>query len=181
MGLGQRETGLGRRERTESAERFTEAMSRLVSGVAVVSLRGADGRPCGLLVSSLCSYSVDPPSVLVALARSSRTCRELGTGAGAAFGVHLLARTDAALARVFAGSAEDKFADALWEWDGEVPRLADVPVYVKCRAEALFPHGDHVIVVGEAVHCVLKEGEPLVYFHRRLDWRLGRALPGPPD
>ncbi|WP_267243391.1 flavin reductase family protein [Streptomyces sp. PR69] len=182
MGLGQRETGLDRRrERTVPAERFAEAMSRLVSGVAVVSLRRADGRPSGLLVSSLCSYSVDPPSVLMALARSSRTCRELGTAPGAAFGVHLLARTDAALARVFAGSAEDKFADVLWEWDGEVPRLADVPVYVKCRTDAVFPHGDHMIVVGGAEHCALREGEPLVYFHRRLDWCLGRAVPGPPD
>ncbi|MEU9301965.1 flavin reductase family protein [Streptomyces sp. NPDC048269] len=155
------------------AERFTEAMSRLVSGVAVVSARRADGRPCGLLVSSVCSYSVRPPSVLVALARSSRTCRELDPRPGTPFGVHLLGAADAALAAVFAGGAEDKFAGLPWSWDDRVPRLLGVPVYLNCRAGAVFPHGDHVILVGEVGDCGLGEGEPLVYYRRRLDWLLG--------
>jgi len=170
--------GLREQEQTGLAGQFAEAMSRLVSGVAVVSVRRADGRPCGLLVSSVCSYSVDPPSVLVALARSSRTCRELGTGAGAPFGVHLLARTDSVLAQVFAGGAQDKFADVRWEWDGAVPRLVDVSVYVKCRSHALLPYGDHVIVVGEVSDCSVADDEPLVYFRRRLDWRLGHTDSG---
>ncbi|WP_060180746.1 flavin reductase family protein [Streptomyces sp. IMTB 1903] len=152
---------------------FTEAMSRLVSGVAVVCARRGDGRPSGLLVSSVCSYSADPPSVLVALARTSRTCREITAEPDAYFGVHLLARSHAALARTFAGSSRDKFADVLWDWDGTVPRLAGVPVYAKCRAGAVLPHGDHVIVVGEVVGCAVAEGDPLVYFRRRLDWSLG--------
>ncbi|MEV7170468.1 flavin reductase family protein [Streptomyces sp. NPDC093224] len=156
-----------------SGAAFTEAMSRLVSGVAVVSARRGDGRPSGLLVSSVCSYSADPPSVLVALARTSRTCREITAGPDVHFGVHLLARSHAALARTFAGSSGDKFADVLWDWDGTVPRLAGVPVYVKCRAGAVLPHGDHVIVVGEVVGCAVAEDDPLVYFRRRLDWSLG--------
>lgn len=167
-------------DRAGPAVAFTEAMSRLVSGVAVVSARRGDGRPCGLLVSSVCSYSAAPPSVLVALARSSRTCRELAAGAGAFFGVHLLARTHSALARTFAGSSEDKFAGVLWEWDGQVPRLVGVPVYAKCRVGVLLPHGDHVIVVGEVVDCSMAEGDPLVYFRRRLDWRLGEPAHGRP-
>ncbi|WP_329569078.1 flavin reductase family protein [Kitasatospora sp. NBC_01266] len=154
----------------ELAGQFTEAMSRLVSGVAVVSARRADGRPCGLLVSSICSYSVRPPSVLLALSRSSRTGRELGPGR--AFGVHLLGHTDAGLAEVFAGSGEDKFAAPPWEWDGAVPRLLGVPVYLRCVARRVFEHGDHAILVGEAADCVLDDGEPLIYFRRRLNWRI---------
>ncbi|MFD6109967.1 flavin reductase family protein [Streptomyces yangpuensis] len=166
----QRECGTGG---AVSGSAFTEAMSRLVSGVAVVSARRGDGRPSGLLVSSVCSYSAAPPSVLVALARTSRTCREITAGPDAYFGVHLLARSHAALARTFAGSSRDKFADVLWDWDGTVPRLAGVPVYAKCRAGAVLPHGDHVIVVGEVVGCTVAEDDPLVYFRRRLDWSLG--------
>ncbi|WP_158717898.1 flavin reductase family protein [Streptomyces sp. NRRL F-2664] len=166
----QRERGTGG---AVSGAAFTEAMSRLVSGVAVVSARRGDGRPSGLLVSSVCSYSAAPPSVLVALARTSRTCREIAEGPDAYFGVHLLARSHAALARTFAGSSQDKFADVLWDWDGTVPRLTGVPVYAKCRAGAVLPHGDHVIVVGEVVDCAVAEDDPLVYFRRRLDWSLG--------
>jgi flavin reductase (DIM6/NTAB) family NADH-FMN oxidoreductase RutF len=152
---------------------FTETMARLVSGVAVVSTRRGDGRPCGMLVSSLCSYSVRPPSVLMALALGSRTGQELSARPGARFGVHLLGAENEAQARVFAGHAEDKFADMLWAWDGDVPRLLDVPGYLRCQVGALFPHGDHTVLVGEVADCVLGEGEPLVYYRRRLDWRLG--------
>ncbi|MER6502144.1 flavin reductase family protein [Streptomyces sp. NPDC001455] len=153
-------------------ERFTEAMSRLVSGVAVATARRADGRPTGMLVSSLCSYSVRPPSVLMAVADGSRTGRELSAGPGMDFGVHLLGADDEALARVFAGGTDDKFADALWEWDGEVPRLLGVPGYLRCRVAAAFPHGDHTALVGEVSSCVPGEGQPLVHYRRRLDWRL---------
>ena len=160
-------------ELPDLAEQFTEAMARLVSGVAVVSTRRADGRPCGLLVSSVCSYSVRPPSVLLALGRTSRTCQELTGRTGQSVGVHLLGSADEATARIFAGRAEDKFADLLWTWDDGVPRLHGVPVYLTCRVSAVFPHGDHAIVVADVAGCTLGDGEPLVYYRRRLDWQLG--------
>ncbi|MEV7546768.1 flavin reductase family protein [Streptomyces sp. NPDC089915] len=155
------------------AEPFTEAMARLVSGVAVVSARRADGSPCGLLVSSVSSYSVAPPSVLLALARGSRTYRAMDARVGTPFGVHLLGSADEALAKVFAGRSEDKFADVPWNWDEDTPRIEGVPVYLKCRAAAVFPHGDHTVLVGEVDGCALADGDPLVYYRRRLDWRLG--------
>ncbi|MFE7411516.1 flavin reductase family protein [Streptomyces laurentii] len=152
--------------------RFTEAMSRLVTGVAVATARRSDGRPVGMLVSSLCSYSVRPPSILMAVADGSRTGRELGARPGMGFGVHLLGADDEALARVFAGGADDKFADVLWQWDGDVPRLLGVSGYLRCRVAAAFPYGDHTALVGEVSSCVPSEGQPLVYYGRRLDWRL---------
>ncbi|MFG2877843.1 flavin reductase family protein [Streptomyces sp. NPDC048337] len=177
MGVRQRESGRESRGpgpgAADPAVRFTEAMARLVSGVAVVCARRADGSPCGLLVSSFSSYSVAPPSVMLALARGSRTYRAMGARVGTPFGVHLLGSADEALAKVFAGRAEDKFADLVWDWDDGTPRIAGVPVYLKCRAAAVLPHGDHVVLVGEVDGCTVADGEPLVYYRRRLDWRLG--------
>lgn len=155
------------------AAAFTEAMARLVSGAAVISGRRADGSPCGLLVSSLSSYSVAPPSVMLALARGSRTYRAMDARVGTSFGAHLLGSGDEALAKVFAGRSEDKFAGLAWDWDDGTPRLAGVPVYLKCRVSAVFPHGDHAVLVGEVAGCAVADAEPLVYYRRRLDWRLG--------
>lgn len=151
---------------------FTESMARLASGVAVVTARQADGAPCGLLVSSVCSYSMAPPSVLITVAESARAYPALAVGA--AFGVHLLSGADTRAAELFARPGADKFADTLWSWDGPVPRLADVPSYLRCAATAVFPHGDHAVVVGEVAACVtdMRECEPLVYYRRRMDWRL---------
>ena len=151
-------------------ELFTEAMTRLVSGVAVITARRDDGMPCGLLVSSICSYSIHPPSVLIAIDQSTRSyttltsCQEFGT--------HLLGRQHTDMANIFAGQGEDKFAGLSWNWDGTVPRLADVPVYLNCVVSALFYHGDHAIVIGVVRGGYVRSSEPLVYFRRGLNWRL---------
>lgn len=155
---------------------FTEAMSRLVSGVAVVGARGRDGKPCGMLVTSLCSYSVHPPSILIAVAHDSRTGAALS--ATGQFSAHLLGSAEGPVAGVFAGRGADKFRGLDWSWDGAVPRLTDAPVYLRCSVSRMFGHGDHTVVIGEVTDCRLGPGEPLVYFRRQLGWELE---PGTPD
>lgn len=162
--------GVRTQEPAELAGQFTAAMSRLVSGVAVVTARRSDGAPCGLLVTSICSYSVRPPSLLVSIAHGSRTYAALT--ACEDFGVHLLGSGDVERAEVFAGHGDDKFARADWTWDEGVPRLLDVPVYLRCLIRRVFHHGDHAILIAEVTDCALRPGEPLVYFSRRLTWRL---------
>lgn len=149
---------------------FTDAMSRLVSGLAVITTRQAGGRPCGLLVSSICSYSVDPPSVLVVVDHASR-CREPLMRC-AEFGVHVLGSTEERTARTFASRGADKFADVGWEWDGAVPRLRAAPIYLRCTTSVVFDHGDHTVLIGEVVRTEVAEGEPLVFYRRLFDWRL---------
>ncbi|GHH28200.1 flavin reductase family protein [Lentzea cavernae] len=149
---------------------FTDAMSRLVSGLAVVTTRQADGRPCGLLVSSICSYSVDPPSVLVVVDHASRCCEPLTHCAE--FGVHVLGTAQERTARTFASRGADKFADVAWEWDGSVPRLCAVPIYLRCTATAVFDHGDHTVLIGEVTRTRVEDAEPLVFYRRLFDWRL---------
>ncbi|WP_394618519.1 flavin reductase family protein [Lentzea sp. JNUCC 0626] len=149
---------------------FTDAMSRLVSGLAVVTTRQAGGRPCGLLVSSICSYSVDPPSVLVVVDHASR-CREALTHC-AEFGVHVLGSAQERTARTFASRGADKFAEIAWEWDGSVPRICAAPIYLRCTASAVMDHGDHTILIGEVTRAEVREAEPLVFYRRLFDWRL---------
>jgi flavin reductase ActVB len=150
---------------------FTEAMSRLVSGVAVVTAQRADGQPCGLLVSSICSYSVRPPSVLLAVDEATRSFQTLTWCAE--FGVHLLGREQGEVAKVFASRSNAKFSGLGWQWDGTVPRLDRMPVYLRCTRPAVFRHADHAIVIGEVADAQLAPGEPLVYYRRRLSWTLG--------
>lgn len=149
---------------------FTEAMTRLVSGLAVITTQGADGKPCGLLVSSICSYSVQPPSVLFAVNQIGRSYAAL-VKCGS-FGVNILGGGHEKIAQTFAGRNDDKFAGMDWSWDGTVPRLADVPVYLFCTRTGVFHHGDHAILVGEVIDGEVQAGEPLIYYRRRFNWRL---------
>lgn len=154
------------------AEMFLDAMSRLVSGLAVVTTSGANGESCGLLVSSICSYSAEPPSVLIAIDHATRSHAPLLRSA--AFGVHLLGEPDDTTARTFATRGANKFAAVAWHWDGAIPRLHNVPVYLNCAVSATFCHGDHTVLIGTVTNSDIREIEPLVYYRRTFPWRLNR-------
>jgi len=153
------------------AELFRDAMSALASGVAVITARRPDGRPTGLLATSVAAYSAAPPSIMLSVAHSSRSHPVLVEHAER-FGVHLLARGQEAMARSFASRAEAKYAGLQWDWDGEVPCLAGMVSYLRCRRSAVFAHYDHSVMIGDVLDGRHAGGEPLLWVRRRMDWRL---------
>jgi flavin reductase (DIM6/NTAB) family NADH-FMN oxidoreductase RutF len=155
---------------------FREAMSHLASGVAVITTRRPDGRPCGIAATALVSYSAYPPSLLMSVWHGSRChgalaeCERLG--------VHLLRSDQIELAHRFADrEAEDKFAGLEWDWDGDVPDLKGVLAYLRCRRAANFVQYDHTVLIGDVETGRLEAGEPLVYSRRRMDWLIQPAMP----
>jgi flavin reductase ActVB len=157
----------GAREELQPA--FRDAMSELPSCLAAVTAAGPEQQPCGLLVSSLTSYSVAPPSLMFAVGRASRAHEALTSHTR--FGVHILRADQDEVAQRFAQPGADKFVRERWAWDAGVPRLLDALIYIPCLRRATFPHGDHTIIVGQALAVVHEEGEPLIYLRRRMDWR----------
>ncbi|MDX6495893.1 MAG: hypothetical protein QOE17_1879 [Gaiellales bacterium] len=146
-------------------------MASLASGVAVLTARTPEGAPCGLVATSVASYSASPPSVLVSIAHTSRCHEALADGAD--FGVHLLAAGQEPLARVFADPlAEDKFETVEWAWHGRVPAIAGTVAYLRCARSARFDLYDHTILVGDVEEGRHDGGEPLVYLERHMGWRL---------
>jgi flavin reductase ActVB len=151
---------------------FVDAMAELVSGVCVVTAPGRDGRPYGLVATSLCSYSADPPVVLVCVGRRGRA--RTAVASAPAFGVHVLCDDQENIARWFATPGAEKFAAVDWSWDGPVPALADdhVVVYLRCNRVAGMRYGDHAVVIGEVRRVRTLPGEPLIHLRRRMTWRL---------
>ena len=147
---------------------FHEAMASLASGVVVITARHAAGHPCGLAATSVASYSANPPSLLASIDHSSRC--HLALRDCEQFGVHLLRAGQEPLARVFAGKGDDKFAGLDWDWDEDVPRLADVLAYLRCRRAENFERYDHTILIGDVSGGEYAGGEPLLYSQRRMDW-----------
>jgi flavin reductase (DIM6/NTAB) family NADH-FMN oxidoreductase RutF len=149
---------------------FRESMAGLCSGVAVVTARRDDGAPCGLVATSVSSFSAEPPSVLISIGHTSRCHTALIECQH--FGVHLLREGQAEVATVFASLSEDKFAGLEWRWDEEVPVLGGTLAYLRCRRSALFELYDHSILIGDLTGGERSDGQPLVYMDRRMDWRL---------
>ena len=151
-------------------ELFRDAMAGLCSGVAVITARREDGNPCGLVATSVSSFSAQPPSVLVSVDHSSRCHRALVDGD--TFGVHVLRTGQEQLAHVFAGRGDDKFARVDWSWDDGVARIERTLSYLRCRRSALFELYDHSLLVGDVTGGRVEAGEPLVYMRRSFGWRL---------
>lgn len=144
---------------------FKGSMAALASGVAVVTGAAADGSPRGLTVTSIASYSADPPSVIVCVDETCNSYAALTTESH--FAAHLLHAEQADLATLFASSAIDKFDRVSWTvWDDRLPILNDVLAVVICRRISTTVLGDHAILVGEVVDGSLQEAQPLVYWRR---------------
>ena len=149
---------------------FCDAMALLPSGLSIVTARSQDRRPCGLLVSSICSFSAAPPSILVSVQHGGESHSALVHAER--FGVHLLRRDQEATARAFADRRALRFAAAEWAWQDDIPVIAGVIAYLRCTRVAVFDHADHAIVIGDVEQTHVEDGEPLCYMRRRMDWRL---------
>jgi flavin reductase (DIM6/NTAB) family NADH-FMN oxidoreductase RutF len=159
----------------ELDELFREAMSHLASGVAVVTAKRPDGLPCGIAATSLVSYSVHPPSLLVSVWHESR-CHD-ALAQAERFGVHLLRSDQVTLAQRFADrQTPDKFAGIDWDWDEDVPELTAVLAYLRCRRAENFVRYDHTVLIGDLERGRIERGEPLVYARRRMDWLMQPML-----
>ncbi len=144
------------------------------TGVTVVTA-ARDARPCGLTVNSFASVSLDPPLVLVCLARSARAYACID--AAERFAVNVLAEGQEEIARVFASKmAEDKFAGVPYRRSPHgLPIIDGVHAWLECEPIARHPGGrTHTIYVARVTDLAAGEGRPLVFHAGRYE-RLGRA------
>jgi 3-hydroxy-9,10-secoandrosta-1,3,5(10)-triene-9,17-dione monooxygenase reductase component len=144
--------------------RFRQVMGNFTTGVAVVTSRTPDGRPCGFTANSVASVSLDPLLILVCVDHeaASHAC----IVEGGSFAISILGGGDEPLARRFA--ADDRGArfgdlDLRTEVTGS-PVLSAAIAWLDCRVRDIHEAGDHSIVVGEVVACDANEGEPLIFF-----------------
>ncbi len=149
-------------------EALRQALRHWASGVAVVSTI-YQGRPYGMTVSSFTPVSLDPPYILVSLARESQTRAQV-LRAGF-FGVTILAEDQRPLAERFAGQVDgpERFAGLVsFSLVTGAPFLADGLAYIDCRVAHIWEVGTHTLVIG-AVQAARqgRRGLPLLYFDRR--------------
>ena len=142
---------------------FRAVLGRFASGVTVVTMRSPDARDVGMTVSAFCSVSLEPPLVLVCIAREASMHALLAEGLP--FGVNILAAGQEALSRRFAGPDSNRF-EGIGFARGlhDVALLDDALAHLECRVEQLLPGGDHTIVVGRVETAVVHPDRPLLYY-----------------
>lgn len=138
-------------------------MGRFATGVTVLTVNGADGRPLGMTASSLASVSLEPPLVSVCVDHAA----ELHDAILAApvFVVNILESRQEALSRRFADRHEDRFDGVGYHRSPEGLVLLDGALaHLECDRFASYPGGDHTIIIGRVIGGSTGEGRPLLYY-----------------
>jgi flavin reductase (DIM6/NTAB) family NADH-FMN oxidoreductase RutF len=152
------------------ARTLRDAMGCFATGITIVTTI-EDGRPIGLTANSFTSVSLEPPLLLVCIARTASSGRVLREAEH--FGVNVLQIGQQPASSRFAGKGEDRFRATAWA-PGEtgVPLLDGSLVSFECKRHAVHEGGDHFILVGEVVRAQFEpRRDPLLYFrgkYRRL-------------
>lgn len=139
------------------------AFGAFATGVTVVTTRQPDGTPRGFTANSFTSVSLDPPLLLVCLAKTAHSADVFREAPH--FAVNILAEDQKAVSGLFASRAVDKFAQCAW-----TPGHADMPLIdgalaqFTCGRHQLVDAGDHLILIGRVDHFSTAEGQPLGYF-----------------
>jgi flavin reductase (DIM6/NTAB) family NADH-FMN oxidoreductase RutF len=155
-----------------NAETFRLAMREFASGVAIVAA-GRDETRSGCTATSLCSLSMDPPTLIVCLALRSATLATIR--AEGVFGLSILAGQHAELAERFAGGGglhgAARFAGCDWtHLTTGAPLLQQAVALIDCEVEEAIERHTHAIVIGRVVAMKAESRRPLLH------WR-GRCMP----
>ncbi|HSV47386.1 MAG TPA: flavin reductase [Ramlibacter sp.] len=150
---------------SDDSRAFRRCLAQFGTGVTVITAQAGEQR-AGVTVNSFSSLSLDPPLILWAIHRESKSRAVFE--AATHFAVNVLASDQIEVSRCFATPADDKFARVPWtrgEWG--TPMLDNVLATFECESEARHDGGDHVLMVGRVKRFSRFERQPLLFVQGR--------------
>lgn len=144
---------------------FRQVMGRFATGVTVVTTALGERR-AGITVNAFCSVSLEPPLVLICIEQRNYT-HDLLTQAGR-FAVNFLTSRQADVSRCFAAPGDEKQATfcgvATHTEATGAPIFDECLAFVDCRLVAVYPGGDHSIIIGQVEALGGSAATPLLYY-----------------
>ena len=143
---------------------FRRALGSFPTGVTVLTTLDADGRACGMTISSFNSVSLEPPLILWSLALNSPSLEIFRNASH--YAVNVLSAEQQVLSNRFASRLADRFAgvDTRSGLSGS-PLLEGCSAWFECRHEAIYPGGDHLVFLGRVERFALNPGHLPLVFH----------------
>ena len=128
-------------------DNFRLAMRRYIYSVSIMSNKDDNGNSNAITVSSVTSISMDPPSLLICINKSSRIHDTLQIGSK--FCINLLKKDQEGLSNICSDeeSYEERFNNENWDTE-EIPFLSNAQANIFCKVDKLTSYHTHTIVVG---------------------------------
>ncbi len=128
-------------------DNFRLAMRRYIYSVSIMSNKDNADNPNAITVSSVTSISMNPPSLLICINKSSRIHNsiELGTK----FCINLLNNEQEDISNICSDEDmyDQRFKDENWNLDG-IPFLKNAQANIFCKVDKLTSYHTHTIVIG---------------------------------
>jgi flavin reductase (DIM6/NTAB) family NADH-FMN oxidoreductase RutF len=151
-------------------------------GVTVVTV-GGPGGPRGITVSSFTSVSLEPPLILVSIAKNSGYHDVFMSSDE--FAVNFLAEDQRSVSDRFAGRMplRDRFEGLGYSLKStKAPIVDGVRAFIECKIVRHHDEGDHSLFIGEVVNAgKLNDKNPLVYQNQQYTTTLSPEYPAPPS
>lgn len=141
-----------------NSRELRRCLAQFATGVTVVTYLRL-GHPRGVTVNAFTAVSLDPPLVLVSLAKTAKSGEQLRSRG---FAVNVLAADQRDLALRFAGGPETN-VPVRWSDGLMAPCLEGCVATLQCGPWDRHPAGDHLLYLGEVQDLTIHGGEPLVF------------------
>jgi flavin reductase (DIM6/NTAB) family NADH-FMN oxidoreductase RutF len=145
----------------EHQREFRDALGRFATGVTVVTTRTDQGS-VGITANSFAALSLDPALVMWAPGRFSRRFEIFDQAQH--FAIHIMADDQLEMARHFARDGFDFSLPGIEAGLGGAPLLPGCLARFECARHAVYPGGDHAIVVGQVMRVATRAGAGLSFF-----------------
>ena len=134
-----------------------------LTGVTIVTFRDAQGAPRGFTANSFTSVSLDPPLILVCVARSAGSYDELCRTD--CFAVNVLSDAQRKASMEFGSRTGKRFEEVVASSvEGGTPVIEGSLSTMMCTRVQVVDAGDHAIVVGRVQQFRTGAGQPLGYY-----------------
>ena len=128
-------------------DNFRLAMRRYIYSVSIMSNKDNAGNPNAITVSSVTSISMNPPSLLICINKSSRIHNSIELGSK--FCINLLNNEQEDISNICSDEDmyDQRFKDKNWNLDG-IPFLKNAQANIFCKVDKLTSYHTHSIVIG---------------------------------
>ena len=148
----------------DPAVALRRTLGMFATGVTVITtLRGEEVH--GMTANAFMSVSLEPPLVLISVARGTKMCSLLHEGMH--YGVSVLCATQAELSDRFAGRSAE--AEPRFQIVRETPLVDGALAHFVARVEKSYWGGDHSLFLGRVEYARQNPGTPLLFHGGRYE------------
>ena len=134
-------------------DNFRKAMRNYIYSVSILSNKNIDGELNAITVSSVTSISMEPPSLLVCINKSSRIHDTLIKNSD--FCINLLNKNQQEISNICSTDSlyDQRFDHDKWNTQ-TIPFLEEAQANIFCSIEDLVPYHTHTIVIGKVLNAI---------------------------